>query len=125
MKTDEIIKAGIVGGVLIIIIEFLVGIASPGVVYGFSLIAMLIGGAVSGWMVKGKNEDAAVAGALAGLIYIIIGVLIIFPLVSSYHTSNAIAAIIIGIVLGAIGGVVGNYIASSQAGSKKPSGRKR
>src|SRR5271155_5797377 len=102
MNTGEIIKTGIIGGVVIIIIELLVGIAIPSIVVGFSVIALLVGGAISGWMVHGKNEDGAAAGATAGVVYGILGLLILYPLLSArfrHSPATYVVEIIVSIII--------------------------
>jgi hypothetical protein len=114
MKTNDVLKAAVIGGVVVIIIEFLIGWAVPSISYAFGFVAMLLGGIIAGWMVKGKRDEAVVAGVVASLIYVILGLFIIYPLVSSYHSASPLAAIIIGIVLGAIGGFIGMYLGSGK-----------
>jgi hypothetical protein len=118
MKFGEILKEGIIGGIIIILIEFVLGIIAPGVVYAFGYIALIIGGAIAGWMIKDRN-DAVVAGIVAGLVYIVFGLYAIYPLFGHYHSGSAAAALVVGIVLGALGGFAGNWICSSQGSSKK------
>ncbi len=124
MGTNEIVKTGIIGGIVIIIIELIIGFAVPSIVYSFSFIAMLIGGFIAGWMIKGKRDDALIAGGLAGLIYIIIGFIILYQSVFK-HTGSAggdVVGLIVGIILGAIGAFAGHYLAhnsSSHASRKK------
>ena len=111
---------------MIIVLELLVGIAIPSMVYEFAIVALLIGGFISGWMIKGKSEDAVVAGGAAGLVYGILGMLILYPLLSSRfrHTPAVyFFEIIISIVVAAIGGFAGNYFASKQ-GSTRTSKKK-
>lgn len=127
MDTNEAIKAGIVGGVVIIVIELLVGIAAPSIVYAFSIVALLLGGAIAGWMMKGKTLDGVTVGGIAGIVYGILGLLILYPLLSARFRHSPliyIVEIIVSIVVAAIGGLVGNYIASHQ-GSTKSSRKKR
>ncbi len=125
MEVGEIVKASIVGGLFTIVVVFLIGAVAQSMVYDLSFIALLVGGAIAGWMIEGKQEDAIVSGALSGLLYVVFGLFILFPLVSTYHSASPIGAIVVGIVFGLIGGFAGKYIKSSQSGSKKMSGRKR
>jgi uncharacterized membrane protein (UPF0136 family) len=127
MNFNDIVKPAIVGGIVIIIIEILVGIGAPGIVYGFSIIALLIGGFIAGHMVKGNSQDGLVAGGAAGLVYGIVGLLILYPLVSArfrHSPSTYIVEIIVSIIVAAIGGLVGRYLASNKGSAKSP-GRKR
>lgn len=114
MKTNDVIKAAVIGGIVAIVVEFFVGWGAPSASYAFGFVAMLLGGFIAGWMVKGKRDDAIVAGVVASLIYVILGLFIIYPLVSGYHSASPLAAIIIGIILGAIGGFVGMYLNSEK-----------
>ncbi len=118
MDMGGIGKAAVVGGIVAIVVEFLVGWAAPSVAYGFGFVAMLLGGFIAGWMVKGKKEKSAIAGVAAALIYVILGLFIIYPLVSKYHSGNPVGALIIGIVLGAIAGFVAGYLNSGKGSSK-------
>jgi hypothetical protein len=121
METMQIIKNGIIGGIIIIVIELLVGIAAPTIAFGFSIIALLVGGAISGWMVHGKLEDGAFAGAASGLFYGIFGLLILYPLLSSRfrHTPATYVVEIVGsIIIAAIGGFAGKYLATHQGSTK-------
>ena len=122
MNFNEIGKAGIMGGAVAIVLEIVVGAIALSIAYDFGFIAMLLGGAVAGWMIKGKQEYAVVAGVVAGLIYVIIGIYLLFSVFTSYHP-NAVAALVVGIVLGVVGGFVGQYLATHQ-GSTRPSGKK-
>jgi ABC-type phosphate transport system permease subunit len=126
MNFNEIIKPAILGGVVIIVLELLVGIADPSIVYAFSIIALLVGGAIAGWMVKGKIEDGFIAGGTAGLVYGILGLLILYPLLSAHFRHSPavyVVEIIVSIIVAGIGGFVGKYLASNQNSSK--SARKR
>ena len=122
MNFNEIGKAGIIGGAVAIVLEIVVGAVALGIAYSFGFIAMLLGGAIAGWMIKGKQEDAVVAGVVAGLIYVILGIYVLFSVFTSYHP-NAVAAIVVGIVLGAVGGFAGQYLVTHQ-GSTKSSRKK-
>ncbi|MGD0728748.1 MAG: DUF5518 domain-containing protein [Candidatus Micrarchaeaceae archaeon] len=120
MDTNSIIKAGILGGVIIIVIELLVGIAAPSIAYAFSIIALLVGGFIAGWMVKGKTTDGIVAGGAAGIVYGILGLLILYPLLSSrfrHAPAVYVVEIIVSIVIAAIGGLIGKYLASNKKSS--------
>ncbi len=115
MDVNEIAKGGVVGGIVAVVLEFIVGAAAPSIEYGFGFVAILVGGFVAGWMIKGKKmEDGAAGGVVAGLIYVILGLFIIYPIVADYHSSSPILALIVGIVLGAIGGFVGQYLNSGK-----------
>ena len=122
MNINEIVKPGIIGGVAAIVIQFVVrSVAPSSIAYDFGFITMILGGAIAGWMIKGKQEDAVAAGVLASLIYVVLGVLVIFPMLSG-HQFNAIVAIVVGVVLGAVGGFAGQYLAH---GSARPSGKRK
>ena len=79
-------------------------------------------------MVKGKTEDGAIAGGAAGLVYGILGLLILYPLLSARfrHTpATYVVEIIVSIIVAAIGGVAGKYLASRQGSTKSSSKKKR
>lgn len=127
MESSEIIKNGVIGGIVVIVLELIVGIAAPSIVYAFSIIALLIGGAIAGWMIKGKLEEGAVAGGSAGLVYGIFGLLLLYPLLSSRfrHSPAAyVVEIVMSIVVAAIGGFAGKYLSCHQ-GSTKSQKKKR
>ncbi len=126
MDAGSIAKWAIVGGIVAIVLEFIVGAAAgaaSAATYDIGFIVLLIGGFVSGWMLKSNHTDNAVAGAVSGLIYIVLGVLIIFPVFTHKMDSAGVAvvAIIVGLILGAIGGVVGGLLASPKKSSQKSS----
>ena len=118
MKIGEIIKAGIIGGIVSIVLKFIVGFAGANIAYIFGFIALLIGGIVAGWNIKTKQEDAIASGILSSLIYVILGLFVIFPL-GKYHSGNPVGAVVIGLILGAIGGFVGKYLSSNMSMKKK------
>jgi hypothetical protein len=127
MNTNEIIKSGVVGGVVTVVIELLAGVAVPSMTYVFGIIALLIGGFIAGWMIDGKNEDAVVAGGVAGIVYGILGMLILYPLLSSHfrHSPSGYFILIVGsIIVAAIGGFAGNYFVARQAKAKPSKGKK-
>jgi uncharacterized membrane protein YeaQ/YmgE (transglycosylase-associated protein family) len=125
MDTANMIKAGIVGGIVAIILEALAHLAFPtstSTVYIFGFIVLLIGGFVAGWLTKEKPREGTVSGILAGLVYVILGLFVIYPLLSKYHTSTAGAgiALVFGIVLGAVGGFLGKCLHPSMMRHPKP-----
>jgi hypothetical protein len=128
VNTNEIIKTGIIGGVIIIVIELFLGFVAPTIVYGFSFIALLLGGFIAGWMIKAGRDDAIVAGGLAGLVYAVIGLLLLYPAISSRYAvgsgAHAVVAIVVSLVLGAIGGFAGHYMVSHQGGSSSSKKRR-
>lgn len=114
---------GCTRGVATIILEFIVGVAAPAAAYSFSFVAILAGGFVAGWFVKEKTDGALVSGALSGLIYVVIGLYVVYHAFGHAYTKSAVAALIVSIVLGAIGAIVANYLAKGQK-SPKPRARK-
>jgi hypothetical protein len=127
MNTGNVIKGAIIGGIVAVVFEFIVGAVAIGAAYDFSFVAMLIAGFLAAWIAKGKAGDGIVSGVVGALIYVILGLFIIYPLFG-HSTRSPVAAIIVGVVLGLIGGFIGNYLACPQRGassSAKPSGRKR
>lgn len=112
MNTRDVVKTGIISGVIVIIIEIIVGAADKGAVFDFSFVALLIGGFLAGWMSKGTRDDTAIGGGLGGLIYIIIGYfgLYQYALGNKGTAGGDVVGVIVGIVLCAIGALIGYYV---------------
>lgn len=102
-----------------IVLGAIVNFAVPGISYVFSFITMLIGGFVAGWMVKEKPREGTIAGILSGLIYVILGSFVIYPVLLKYHPSNPGIALIFGIVLGDVGGFLGKCLHPSMVRPSK------
>ncbi len=125
MNVNEIGKAGVLGGVLVLVVDFIIGLIYQSAVFAFSFMALLFGCALAGWMVK-KRWDAVVAGVTAGLIYAVFGFIVIFPWIFKSIHVNMASAILIGVVMGAVGGLAGQYLVSYHKSSKKaPKAKKR
>jgi hypothetical protein len=118
MNTGEIIEGGVIGGAFIILIEVFLAFVVPITVYlYFSVLVLLLGGGLAGRMIgmhDHKNE-AALAGILAGLVYVVMGLLVIFPAI--YGTYNftliilaTLAVAAFGTILGAVGGFLGHSL---------------
>lgn len=123
MDYMEIGKAGIIGGVAMVIVQIIVGETVHSISYGFGFLALILGGFIAGWMIKKKQDEAVVAGVVSGLVFAILGLFILFPMLGGNHTS-LIGGLLVSAVLGAVGGFAGQYIATQQ-GSGKSSGKKK
>ncbi len=123
MNYMEVGKAGIIGGVAMVVLQIVVGYAAHSISYYFGFLALLLGGFIAGWMISKKQDEAVVAGVVSGIVFAILGLIILFPMLGGSHTSP-IGGLLVSIVLGAVGGFAGQYLAAQQ-GSGKSSGKKK
>ncbi len=56
MDYMEIGKAGIIGGVAMVIVQIIIRYTMHSIAYDFGFLALVLGGFIAGWMVKGSRR---------------------------------------------------------------------